>query len=785
MAVNSSNPNEVPKEFTAPPEIKLHFLDYWRIIRIRKTVILAVFLLVSLTTTLVTLILPEAYSSTVRIQVEKDISDVPGIDDRHPSFSSYDPFWVETEFQKIQSKPVLYRVIDRLDLVKKWSVKYKDLTKEYAFLLLKGMTRVNQARNTSLIEIQVTSEDKTEAATLANAIAETYAESRRERRKEVTKKGIEALERQLKDEDKHIADQQKLVNDLRDKYQISEMESSLMATPTLDSETLRKIDSALIESRARYEEAKARYDKLASLTPHEKEYAAPRMDINDPVMTELLGQRAVYERKIAENSAAYGASHPEAKAALAALQAITNQITDQVQGIMTAQSAKLAGMKKDMEEWQRTKDEAVQSDIKQSSERRPFYAAKRELESMMLIREKMMIRIKAEQIENEIPKQLSVEIVEPAEEGLRPVKPNKTLNISAGIFLGLLVGLGLAFFIEYLDTSVKTIDDVERTLQAPVMGVIPQNVGLILDEGPDSPPAEAYRVLRTNVLFSRKDPSHNALTVISAGAGEGKTTTLFNLATVFAQNGQRVIMVDSDLRRPSIHRQLKVSNTIGLTSYLLKQNTLEEVIQTTSLPTLDFLPSGKLPSSSMGILSSIQMKDLVRELKSRYDFVFFDSPPIMGVSDASILASEVDLTLQVIQYRRYPQSMTVRARQMVQKVGANFLGIVLNNINISQDENYYYYSGYYYDYYSKSYDSGYGEYKSGEYKSGEYKSGEYKSGDYKSRSEYRSKGGDYRSAAGEYKSRSSDYGSGSNVVKDEPAKDEAPKDGTPKGDGQA
>jgi len=180
------------------------------------------------------------------------------------------------------------------------------------------------------------------------------------------------------------------------------------------------------------------------------------------------------------------------------------------------------------------------------------------------------------------------------------------------------------------------------------------------------------------------------------------------------------------------------------------------------------MPSGKLPSSSMGILSSIQMKDLVRELKSRYDFVFFDSPPIMGVSDASILASEVDLTLQVIQYRRYPQSMTVRARQMIQKVGANFLGIVLNNINISQDENYYYYSGYYYDYYSKSADSEYGEYKSGEYKSREYKSGE-----------YRSKGGEYRSAAGEYKSKSSEYGSGSNIVKDAP-----PKEGTPKGDGR-
>ena len=158
------------------------------------------------------------------------------------------------------------------------------------------------------------------------------------------------------------------------------------------------------------------------------------------------------------------------------------------------------------------------------------------------------------------------------------------------------------------------------------------------------------------------------------------------------------------MRRPSIHKLFKVSNAIGLTNYLLKQNTLEEVIQTTSLSTLDFMPSGKLPSSSMGVLSSNPMKELIRELKRRYDWVFFDSPPIMGVSDASILASEVDMVLQVIQYRRYPQPMTIRAKQMIEKVGGNLLGIVLNNISMASDENYYYYSGYYYDYYSKQND---------------------------------------------------------------------------------
>jgi polysaccharide biosynthesis transport protein len=209
--------------------------------------------------------------------------------------------------------------------------------------------------------------------------------------------------------------------------------------------------------------------------------------------------------------------------------------------------------------------------------------------------------------------------------------------------------------------------------------------------------------------------------VVSGGAGEGKSTTIFNLASVFAQNGARVLLVDSDLRRPSLHKLLNVSNSIGLTNFLLKQNTLEEVIQTTSLPTLHFLPSGKLPSSSLGILNSTQMKEFIQRARERYDFVFFDSPPIMGVSDASVLASEVDIALLVIQYRKYPQVMTLRAKQMVEKVGGNLLGVVLNNINISQDSYYYYYSGYYYDYYSKHDDSDSRNGTNGEPKNGEAK----------------------------------------------------------------
>jgi capsular exopolysaccharide synthesis family protein len=336
---------------------------------------------------------------------------------------------------------------------------------------------------------------------------------------------------------------------------------------------------------------------------------------------------------------------------------------------------------------------------------RPYYRAKTEVEEIRRNYEDLERLLNREEAEHVQPMQNVVIVCNPARPNKRPISPKSSLIIPLGVVVGLVVGLGLAFFIEYLDTSVKTIDDVERSLQAPVLGVIPQNVGVILDEGAESPHAEAYRVLRTNLLFSRKNESWNTISVLSGGAGEGKSTTLFNLATIFAQNGQRTLVVDSDLRRPMLHKILHVSNTVGLTDFLLKQRSLDEVIQKTKLPTLDFLPSGKLPSSSMSILGSAQMKETIQELKRRYEFIFFDSPPLLGVSDASILASEMDMVLQVIQYRRYPQPMTLRAKQMVLKVGGNLLGIVLNNINMSQDENYYYYSGYY-EYQSQPKDDG-------------------------------------------------------------------------------
>ena len=697
-----------PLKVSPPQETKLHFLDYWRIIRIRKTVILAVFLLVVITATLVTFILPESFSSTTRIKIERDSTDINGMTEGR-GMIGYDPFFIQTEFELIQSEVILGKVIDDLDLNKEWGKKYANgdrLKTSETIVLLKARMDLRPVRNTSLIEIRVFSEKGEEAARIANAVADAYKAHRHEQRMQLSKGGIKALEERFAEQEAKVTKAQQKVDKLREELNISDaMAGGDGPSPLMSADTLRKLEGLRIERKADYVSQVTLLDRLKSLGKErglENLAQAISTAAPDTLLSSLLEQLSVAEQRLVTLDKEFGPDHAEVIKCKAMTDDLHNKVKSRVEGIILGLDARVLSLSNSLSNLEKEVENATTNDIAKAAESRPYFEAKRMLEEAQRFRQILDAKIAYEKIDVDLPKTMMVEIVDKAVPGLRPVRPNKPLNIALGIIIGLVVGVGLAFFIEYLDTSVKTIDDVERSLQCPVLGVIPQNVGLLMDEGAESPHAEAYRVLRTNLLFSRKDDKLNTVAIVSAGAGEGKSTTVFNLAAVFAQSGQRTLIVDSDLRRPTLHKMLRVTNSVGLTNYLLRQNALEEVIQTTSLPTLDFLSSGKLPSSSLGILSSAQMKDLIGELKQRYDFVFFDSPPIMGVSDASILASEVDMTMQVIQYRRYPQPMNIRAKQLIEKVGGNLVGIVLNNINMSQDESYYYYSGYYHDYYYRS-----------------------------------------------------------------------------------
>ena len=686
---------------STPPEAKLHFLDYWRVIRIRKAIIITVFLITAIIATAVTFILPVSYASTTRIKVENEGLDIPGMTTPSTLMSGYDPYFIQTTFEIMQSQIVLSNVISTLKLNVEWGKKYfngETLKTSETMEILKGRMSLAPVRNTKLISITVFSDDPKDAALVANAIAEAYRTYRTVSRQQLTSKGLDVLRDQYLNESNQIQSVQANVEKLRKDLGITDQANASGPTPSLSRDQLNTYNQQQLEGERVYKELFVLLQQLKAYDIIKLRDVLPSV-VPDAALSSLLDQYHEAQRKKASLIIDYSPDHLNVARVQTLLDTLNTQINDRITGIMAGMESQVSSKKAALDTLTGTVDAAKLRDQVEAEKFQPYYNEKRKLEQMFELHKLLYSKIEMEELDSAIPRTSMVQITDYAEPSKTPVKPNKPVNIALGLIFGLIMGLGLAFFIEYLDTSVKTIDDVERTFQAPVLGVIPQNIGLLLDEGSESKHAEAYRVLRTNLLFSRKDEKLNTIVVVSAGAGEGKSTTTINLATVFAQAGNRVLIVDSDLRRPTLHKLFKVSNNLGLTNYLLKQNTLVEIVQTTAIPNLDFMASGKLPNSSMGILGSAQMKEMISELKQRYDFILFDSPPILGVSDASILASEVDLVIHVVQYRRYPQPMTIRAKQMIEKVGGNLIGIVLNNINMSQDEGYYYYSGYYHNYY--------------------------------------------------------------------------------------
>ena len=682
---------------------KLHILDYWRIIRVRFVTIMLVFLLTAVTTTVVTFTMPKTYMSLSRISIEKDTSDIAPLLGMQSGPAAFDPYFIQTEFEKIQSQKVLDKVVLRCELTEDWKRLNGGnlLDPIEARKILKKSIDIRQFRNTSIIELRAYDRIPRKAQEIAQALAMEYQNHRKDAQTARVKEGIKALEGRKEETDKQILVMQANVDKLRTDLNISDAAGE-DSYSIIEPEIVRRYESELIDVKGIHTSMSTLLDGLKALSANELR-ASILTAHPDAQLDVLIRELHTGQQTLANHGIDLGEEHPRIKGLKKVVATLEGQIDNRIQGILAGLGLRVNSSQAQVEQLQRDVDAAKKRESDMRKTGREYFDAKRELSNTTRIRDTILFRIMQEEVDLALPKESTVEITDEADRPLKAIRPNIPLNIALGVVVGLILGVGLAFFIEYLDTSVKTIDDVERALGAAVLGVIPQNVGSLLDEGDESPHAEAYRVLRTNILFAgRKDESQTTFSVVSGGAGEGKTTTMFNLAVVFAQMGDRILIVDSDLRRPSMHRYLKVSNNVGLTNYLLGQATIDKVIQTTEIPTLHFIPSGKLPSSSMGILSSAKMKEFVAEMKSRYDYVFLDAPPIMGVSDATVLASMVDMCVLVVQYRKYPQMMTQRAKEMVTKVGGELVGVVLNNINISQDSYYYYYSGYYYDYYYKS-----------------------------------------------------------------------------------
>jgi capsular exopolysaccharide synthesis family protein len=392
-------------------------------------------------------------------------------------------------------------------------------------------------------------------------------------------------------------------------------------------------------------------------------------------LEKLKEQKIAVENEIVELSKRYKSKHPTMISLQTRLQAVRDS--------MDAETKKLLDMNTKMIE---------------------YNVLKREIDSNKNLYDSFLRRTK----ETEVSKDLettSVSIVDLADVPKSPFSPNRKRDISAGVTMGLLLGVVFAFILEYLDSTVKTAEDIEMYVKLPFLGYVPsarreakteQDIDLIAHKSPRSRITEAYRSVRTSIIFSSpEDKPLKTILITSTSPQEGKTTVSINLSIVFAHSNEKTLLVEGDLRKPRIARSFGIDNTIGVSSYLTGNKELEEVIRSTFIPNLFIIPSGPKPPNPSELLISTKTSQFLEQLQKKFDRIFIDSPPTFSVADSVILANKVDGVIDIIRSGFLNIDIILRGRQRLSEAKARILGVILNNVDVKREDSYYYYHYYY------------------------------------------------------------------------------------------
>lgn len=681
-------------------EKKLHFLDYWSVVKYRWAIIIIAFLLVTGVAGVTCIFLPREYFSKVIMEVKPDDNSIrvfgagagSGIQGTRVAGLS------QTQFQIIMSKLVLYTVIENLNLTEAWAGGDRKLTKEETYYRLRNkLSDSKEIRNTDMIMIGAYSTNPEEASEIANSVAKVYQEHRRKDQENQLQQALGKFRDTLVEKETMVEAARVERDRIRDEKGIVDLnpENSEQTESSLQSKALQVSDVQVNETKNRVAELKAQLTQVEQLQPEELMTSLPHLNIQDPTISRIL---PLYQEAVVDEARLVGAGlgdkHPKVNSVRAQKKVFATQLSEQMKAIHASLVTRLKVAERTMDALTGSKVES-ETELADSRKKSVDYVMAKEA---YLHAKKMLESAKANYDAQAMQMSMNfypAKVWEDAEPSIYPARPNVVGWMSIAVVVGLLLGISLAFFLEYLDTSVKTIEEVEELLKLPVLGVIPKGICSLVAQTADSPDGEAYRILQTNLDLNRKDVGASTITLVSGGVGEGKSTTLNNLAYTYAKAGYRVLVVDADLRRSSQHLFFGFDKSVGLSDILSGACRVEDALRATQVPNLWFIPAGHLTDEAKGIANSHQMAAFMAEVKAQYDFVFFDSPPILGLSDASILTSLADITVMVIQYRRFPRAMLERVRLSVLQSKGNLVGAVLNNVDSSRDTNYQYYTQYY------------------------------------------------------------------------------------------
>lgn len=692
----------------AQQEVILHAQDYLQVLRSRWKEALLVFLLVFVSSAIVTKLQTPKYTSVTSFEIKppRDMINVAVGGDANPiqADTSESGNYMQTQFEILVSQQNLIAIANKLNLLNEWQ-----MDETMAASALSGMIKVRPRNNTNIVDVEVENPDRRLAQQICRSVYECYREQREKRESEVIAEAIDKRYEVLRSRQDELERKLDVVRQyIRSGKYIQNVWSAASAkghgslvSSAYEEDTLKDLNAKMLQLDTQISDMTVHISKLQNLKDDEL--------LSYVARTGLLTAESYCSAKVRELNEQYTKEEEQRTQMLISglLPKHPNMIRLEASHQHTRDllNAELVGMRDAMID---------QLDVRKS-ERKDLATrlneAKERLRDKTLEDQKVQIALQEYQIEKDrydklkndytadkmrmmAPRTSLVVYAEPVE-ATAPSSPKYKLNLIVGAVAGVIFGIVVAFIYNYFDTSVKTLEDAERSLGLPVLGVIPQDAGLLILQDGNSPDAEAYRILRTNMELKKALFKSTVYTIVSANAAEGKTTTLSNLAYTYAQAGFSTLMIDADLRRPRLARYAELQSDVGLTNYLTGEMEMKDIIFQTGVDNLYLMPSGPLPTDPSGLIGSYRMERLIESLSKKFDVVLIDSPPVLGVSDASLLVSKSDATLLVLQPRKMPLKALLRAKELIRNAGGNLMGLVMNNVDISGDTQYQYYTTYY------------------------------------------------------------------------------------------
>ena len=584
---------------------------------------------------------------------------------------------------------------------------------------------VSDVRGTDLIEVRFTTPNPALSAFLAAAHTQAYMEANDEARLATDVTAKDFLGQQLRESRAKVENAEAALR----RFGTEHPNVAVNQEQKLVGQKISELTSLLTKAEGNRVTLESRFGFLTEPQADAQSYFLDKPGIQKLhlALLDLRAQRAALGNRL-------GPNHPQMMEIAQQEAEITRQLTAEVGHEVDAVSARFTAAKGREDALRKKLAHLEASAIALRDLGARYDLLKNDVDTNTQLHQSLL----KQQMETAVNSALAVSnirVIERAEVPKKPSKPNVPINLTLGVVAALVLGLGATFVSEHFDNSVKSSEEVEGLLQLPALATIPnfalarrspamraiadhadgngkvplreprtqvpaQNGftrDLVVVNEPLSPVAEAFRALRTAVLFSTPDAPPKVILVTSAGASEGKTVSSLNLASALAESGSRVLLIDVDLRKPACHRALGVRNDRGLSSFLAGQVDLKSVTHDFASPKLSFIPAGPTPPNPAELVGSSRMRDTLEALRGDYDFLVVDSPPVLPVTDAVVLSREADGVLMVVKGHDTPRELIKRARDQLLQANAHLLGAVVNNVDMGWGDLYFYnrYYGYY------------------------------------------------------------------------------------------